>query len=108
MKDKYLRTLELDKVLEMLANSCSCRDTAERARELEPAHTVSEVRALLAESWDAHSLIGRYGTPRFGGVQNTSNSLRRAQAGGVLTMDYDVYMGGERTSSARMEITWRV
>lgn len=86
MKDKYLRTLELDKVLEMLANACSCQDTATRARELEPAHTVSEVRALLAESWDAHSLIGRYGTPRFGGVQNTSNSLRRAQAGGVLTM----------------------
>jgi len=30
------------------------------------------------------------------------------EKGGVLALDYDVYMGGERTSSAKMEITWRV
>ena len=35
-------------------------------------------------------------------------SIEKGAAGGVLTMDYDVYMGGERTSSAVMEITWRV
>lgn len=28
--------------------------------------------------------------------------------GGMLLLEYDVYMGGERTSGARMEITWRV
>ena len=28
--------------------------------------------------------------------------------GGCLTLDYDVYMGGEKTSSAAMEVTWRV
>ena len=28
--------------------------------------------------------------------------------GGELRLLYDVYMGGERTSTARMEITWRV
>lgn len=27
--------------------------------------------------------------------------------GGCLTLDYDVYMGGEKTSSALMEVTWR-
>ena len=35
-------------------------------------------------------------------------SIEKSAAGGMLTMDYDVYMGGERTSSAVMEITWRV
>lgn len=30
------------------------------------------------------------------------------ESGGELRLLYDVYMGGERTSSARMEITWRV
>ena len=34
--------------------------------------------------------------------------IERSSMGGVLTMDYDVYMGGERTSRANMEITWRV
>lgn len=28
--------------------------------------------------------------------------------GGSLLLDYDVYMGGERTSGAQMEITWRI
>ena len=28
--------------------------------------------------------------------------------GGCLTLDYDVYMGGEKTSSALMEVTWRI
>ena len=31
-----------------------------------------------------------------------------SEKGGELLLDYDVYMGGERTSGARMEITWRV
>ena len=35
------------------------------------------------------------------GVETTEN-------GGCLTLDYDVYMGGDKTSSALMEVTWRV
>ena len=34
--------------------------------------------------------------------------ILRSTEGGSLTLDYDVYMGGEKTSSAVMEITWRV
>ena len=30
------------------------------------------------------------------------------ESGGELRLRYDVYMGGERTSGAHMEITWRV
>lgn len=33
--------------------------------------------------------------------------ILRSTEGGSLTLDYDVYMGGEKTSSAVMEITWR-
>lgn len=41
-------------------------------------------------------------------VNTRTVSIEKSAAGGMLTMDYDVYMGGERTSSAVMEITWRV
>ena len=41
-------------------------------------------------------------------VDTRSVEISRDDKGGVLAMDYDVYMGGERTSSAKMEITWRV
>lgn len=86
MINKHLKILELDKVLELLAAECSSSDAAARARELKPADNPDTVRHLLAESWDAHMLIGRFGTPSFGGVHSISNSLRRAQAGGGLSM----------------------
>lgn len=35
-------------------------------------------------------------------------SVAQQKDGGALQLDYDVYMGGERTSSANMEITWRL
>ena len=41
-------------------------------------------------------------------VDTRSVVIEQDDRGGVLALDYDVYMGGERTSSARMEITWRV
>ena len=34
--------------------------------------------------------------------------IETQENGGCLTLDYDVYMGGEKTSSALMEVTWRV
>lgn len=84
--EKHLKVLELDKVLEMLASECSCKDTAAMARELRPSHDMEQVKTLLQESWDAHMLLGRFGSPSFGGISNVTNSLRRAQAGGALTM----------------------
>ena len=41
-------------------------------------------------------------------VDTHSVEIRMQENGGELKLYYDVYMGGERTSRARMEITWRV
>ena len=41
-------------------------------------------------------------------VNTRKVEIQESEAGGDLVLDYDVYMGGEITSSARMEITWRV
>lgn len=40
------RSLELDKVLEMLAGETGCEDAALLARQLEPADNLSEARRL--------------------------------------------------------------
>jgi len=34
-------------------------------------------------------------------------AVQQEEDGGSVLLDYDVYMGGERTSCAVMEITWR-
>ena len=41
-------------------------------------------------------------------VDTHSVEIRMQENGGELKLHYDVYMGGERTSRARMEITWRM
>lgn len=86
MENKHLRAIELPKVLDMLAAHCSCPETREMALNLEPSSDIDEVRVRLNESWDAHRLLGRFGGPSFGGVRTVANAIRRAQAGGVLSI----------------------
>ena len=42
------------------------------------------------------------------GIVTRSVALRRQEGGGELTLDYDVYIAGERTSSAALSVTWRL
>ena len=78
-------SLELDKILEKLAEQTSFEDAAELARSIEPSSGLFEVNELLKETYDAHALSGRFGAPSFGNLHNITNALRRAQAGAVLT-----------------------
>ena len=68
MNTKHHQSLELDKVLELLAKEAPCSDCAEMAREIKPSINVEEVRLLLQETSDAHMLIARCGGPAFGGL----------------------------------------
>ena len=86
MNDKHCQSLELDKVLELLAKEAPCSDCAEMAREITPSTNVEEVRLLLQETSDAHMLIARFGGPSFGGLHSVENALARAAAGGQLNM----------------------
>ena len=70
------RSLELDKVLEMLAGETGCEDAALLARQLEPADNLSEARRLMQET----------GSPSFAQLKNTTNALRRAAAGASLSL----------------------
>ncbi len=41
-------------------------------------------------------------------VQTQGVTLEENAAGGTLRLDYDVFVGGERTARTRFELTWRV
>lgn len=83
---RYLKTLELDKILEMLAGEASLADTAEAARETLPETRIDEVKKLLANTGDAYMFMARYSAPSFGAACNVSSSLRRAEASAVLSI----------------------
>ena len=81
---RHEKALELDKILQLLAEQTSCDDAAAAALNLEPSPDDAE--RLLQETDDAFVLMARFGSPSFGGLANVTNPLRRAQQGGMLTM----------------------
>lgn len=82
--DKNFKTLELDLILEKLADECSCDDAKELALALKPSTDMSEAELLLTQTEDAFSLLARFGGPSFSGLKNVNNPLHRANAGGSL------------------------
>ncbi len=84
--DKNLKALELDKILEMLAEETASEDAAEAAAKLKPKNTVAEVKYLLEEADAAFVLMAKFGAPSFYGVKNVVSPARRAQAGAGLSM----------------------
>ncbi len=84
MMNRHYRTLELDKILQMLAEETSIEEAGELALLIEPQYSLDKVGLLLQQTEDAHMLVGRFGAPSFGGISNVTNPLRRAEAGGCL------------------------
>ncbi len=82
--DKNFKTLELDLILEKLANECTCDDAKELALALKPVSDMGEAELLLSQTEDAFSLLARFGAPSFSGLKNVNNPLHRANAGGSL------------------------
>ena len=81
-----MKTIELDKVLEILAEKTACEDAADAARNLIPVTEIEEAQQMLSETDTAYQMMARFGAPSFYGLQQIVNSLRRAQSGGVLNL----------------------
>ena len=86
IRRRTMRDVELDKILTMLAQETTCADAARMATELEPCAQPDEAAYRLKETDDAFVLMARFGAPSFYGLTNVTNALRRAQAGGVLSL----------------------
>lgn len=99
-------SLELNKILEMLAEQTSFEDARTAALEAEPSSGLFEVNELLRETYDAHALTGRFGAPAFGNIHNMTNSLRRAEAGAVLT-PIELLRCASLLHSIRAAVDWR-
>ena len=78
--------LELDKVLELLAQHTSCEDARLAALSLEPQTDLASAQALMNQTRDAHMFLARFGGPAFGGLINVNNALYRADAGSTLSL----------------------
>ena len=82
------------------------RNEKENRARMQRRGMVSSVLSFMPGQKMASSYVTIYGEIPVA-VDTRRVVIDRSEKGGVLLLDYDVYMGGERTSSARMEITWR-
>lgn len=91
---KYIKTIELDKILNMLAAKTACEDAADLAHHLTPATNLQEVRRMLEETNTAFQMTARFASPSFAGLQQIIPALRRAQTGSVLYLAEFLYIAG--------------
>ncbi|MDD4698958.1 MAG: endonuclease MutS2 [Oscillospiraceae bacterium] len=106
LEKRHLRTLELDKVLSMLAGRTTLSDSAELALQLMPVTDISAAERLLMETDNAYTLIARFGAPSFGFAKNIKGSVARADAGAILTMR-ELLDIGETLRVIRSVYEWR-
>lgn len=82
--EKSMQTLELPKVLELLAAQAVTDEGKQRARALRPESDPEEVACRLRETSAAVDRMILRGSPSFSGVRPVGSSLQRADMGGCL------------------------
>ncbi len=83
--NKYYRKLELDKILELLANETVSGFAHNKALKITPLRGYDEIKTELQKTDDAFTLSAKFGTPRFRKVPDISDALKRAAAGSMLS-----------------------
>ena len=82
--EKSILKLELDQVLELLAQCAGSFEGKAACLKLRPISDLEDVQALLDETTAASDMCTRKGNPVFGDVTDVSASLERADRGGCL------------------------
>ncbi len=86
MKAKTLKTLEYNKILDLLVQQASSSMAKEELRCLRPMTSVAEIKDALAETTQAQTVILKKGSAPLGQIYDISAAMTFARKGGVLTM----------------------
>ena len=81
---KSLQKLELNQVLELLAECAGSQEGKAACRNLRPTSDLEDVQMMLEQTTAASDLCTKKGNPGFGEVRDVSASLERADRGGSL------------------------
>ncbi len=83
--NKYYKKLELDKILELLANETVSSCCRERALKISPARDFDTIKTELQKTDDAFTLSAKFGTPHFRKIPEITDTLKRAKTGSLLS-----------------------
>ncbi len=85
MNDKYLHTLEFDKILNRLAAHAAFSASEELARSLTPSTNAEEIAARHSETTEAGLFLDQHSDMGVGGARDLRPLTRNARIGAVLT-----------------------
>ena len=85
MNEKVLRTLEYNKIIDLLVQKADSEPGKKLCKELLPSVDVTEIRANQAETRDAISRIFKKGSTSFGSNKDLGFSIRSLEIGSTLS-----------------------
>ena len=85
MEERTLRVLEYNRINDMLTKHAVCAEAKQRCGALLPAPDFYEAQKLLDMTSDAEALLIKKALP-LSPVKNITASVKRSEAGGVLSM----------------------
>ncbi len=84
MNEKALKTLEYDKIIEMLESCATSTLGKDFCRNLRPLSDLTQIEVMQQETADALARIYKKGSLSFGGVKDIRGSLKRLEIGSTL------------------------
>ncbi len=84
MNEKALKTLEYDKIIEMLEGCATSTLGKDFCRNLRPLSNLTQIEVMQQETADALARIYKKGSLSFGGVKDIRGSLKRLEIGSTL------------------------
>ncbi|MCC3863821.1 endonuclease MutS2 [Terrisporobacter petrolearius] len=84
MDQKSLKVLEYNKIIDLLATKASSSLGLKYIEQLIPKPNYKEVKDMLEETSEAQGILIKRGHVNLGGIQDISDSVRRADIGAVL------------------------
>lgn len=84
--NKDYTTLELHKILELLANECSSSLSKKLALDTRPCNDINNVKNELDKTDTAFNLSVRFGTPKFHNIADITDSIKLADSGASLSL----------------------
>lgn len=82
--NKSIRKLELDNVLQLLADCCMSQMAKQACLHIHPICDIDDVKLLQKQTTAASELSTQKGYPGFSGIRDVGEALERADRGGCL------------------------
>ena len=93
MELKNLKTLEYNKIIEMLESRAKTVPGKEKCRKLLPSLDINKIKREQEETGQALSIIFKKDALSLGGMKDIIPSLKRVDIGGVLNIEELLYIG---------------